>query len=44
MLGIQVARPNGLVAQFEGDPEKTELYEAEDIDEEMLCYGPDVGV
>lgn len=36
--------PNGLVAQFEGDPEKTELYEAEDIDEEMLCYGPDVGV
>lgn len=36
--------PNGLNAQFENDPEATELYEAEDIDEEMLCYGPDVGV
>ncbi|WP_170569409.1 hypothetical protein [Ruegeria atlantica] len=34
---------NGLIAQFEGDPEQTELYEAEDIDEEMVCYGPDVG-
>ena len=34
----------GLVAQFEGDPEATELYEAGDIDEEMICYGPDVGV
>lgn len=36
--------PRGLSAQFENDPEATELYEAEDIDEEMLCYGPDVGV
>ncbi|WP_377188809.1 hypothetical protein [Ruegeria meonggei] len=35
---------NGLAAQFEGDPAQTELYEAEDIDEEMVCYGPDVGV
>ncbi|SDW56115.1 hypothetical protein SAMN05444358_1011152 [Ruegeria halocynthiae] len=34
----------GLIAQFEGDPTETELYEAEDIGEEMLCYGPDVGV
>ncbi|WP_170330967.1 hypothetical protein [Ruegeria arenilitoris] len=34
----------GLIAQFEGDPEQTELYEADDIDEEMICYGPDVGV
>ncbi|AAV94630.1 hypothetical protein KQ247_15510 [Ruegeria pomeroyi] len=34
----------GLVAQFEGDPTQTELYEAEEIGEEMLCYGPDVGV
>ncbi len=34
----------GLIAQFEGDPAETELYEAEDIDEEMVCYGPDVGV
>lgn len=36
--------PGGLVARFENDPEATELYEAEDIDEEMVCYGPDVGV
>jgi len=35
---------NGLVARFENDPEGTELYEAQDIGEEMLCYGPDVGV
>lgn len=36
--------PGGLQAQFENDPDATELYEAEDVDEEMLCYGPDVGV
>ncbi|GAA6200330.1 hypothetical protein [Aquicoccus sp. SU-CL01552] len=36
--------PDGLIARFENDPEATELYEAEDIDEEMVCYGPDVGV
>ena len=35
---------NGLIAQFEGDPGQTELYEAQDIGEEMLCYGPEVGV
>ncbi|WP_171207731.1 MULTISPECIES: hypothetical protein [unclassified Ruegeria] len=34
----------GLLAQFEGDPQATELYEAEDIGEEMVCLGPDVGV
>lgn len=34
----------GLIAQFENDPAATELYEAEDLGEEMLCYGPDVGV
>ncbi|WP_170603803.1 hypothetical protein [Ruegeria arenilitoris] len=34
----------GLVAQFEGDPSSTELYEADDLGEEMICYGPDVGV
>lgn len=33
-----------LIAQFEGDPQSTELYEAEDIGEEMLCLGPEVGV
>lgn len=36
--------PGGLIAQFEGDPEETELYEAEDVGEDMICYGPDVGV
>lgn len=36
--------PGGLVARFRGDPEDLPLYEAQDIDEEMLCYGPDVGV
>lgn len=36
--------PGGLVARFEDDPAETELYEAQDIGEEMLCYGPDVGV
>jgi hypothetical protein len=36
--------PNGLIARFESDPLDTELYEARDIDEEMICYGPEVGV
>ncbi|MEZ0467256.1 hypothetical protein C6W91_11700 [Phaeobacter sp. SYSU ZJ3003] len=36
--------PNGLSARFQNDPEATELYEAEDIGEEMICLGPDVGV
>ncbi|UWQ38435.1 hypothetical protein K3552_05330 [Leisingera aquaemixtae] len=35
--------PGGLTARFEDDPAATELYEAEDIGEDMLCYGPDVG-
>ena len=34
----------GLVAQFEGNPEATELYEAQDIGQDMVCYGPEVGV
>ncbi|WP_437436789.1 hypothetical protein [Ruegeria arenilitoris] len=34
----------GLIAQFEGNPDTTELYEAEDINEEMVCLGPEVGV
>jgi hypothetical protein len=34
----------GLIAQFEGDPQATELYEAEDLGEEMVCLGPEVGV
>ena len=36
--------PGGLTARFENDPEQTELYEAQDIGEKMLCYGPEVGV
>ncbi|MFW8594642.1 hypothetical protein [Cribrihabitans neustonicus] len=36
--------PRGLTARFENDPNATELYEAEDIGEKMLCYGPDTGV
>ena len=35
---------NGLIARFENDPNTTELYEAQDIGEEMLCLGPKVGV
>ncbi|MFS4580453.1 hypothetical protein [Phaeobacter sp. C3_T13_0] len=34
----------GLIAQFEGDPEATELYEADELGEEMLCLGPKIGV
>lgn len=36
--------PNGLIARFENDPQARELYEAQDIGEDMLCYGPDTGV
>ena len=36
--------PKGLRAQFENDPRATELFEVLDLDEEMLCMGPDVGV
>lgn len=36
--------PSGLVARFENNPDATELYEAQENDKEMLCYGPDVGV
>ena len=35
---------SGLVAQFRNDPAATELYEARDMGDEMLCYGPDIGV
>ncbi len=34
----------GLIALFEGNSDATELYEAEDINEEMVCLGPEVGV
>ena len=36
--------PRGLIARFEDRADATELYEAEDIGEEMLCLGPEVGV
>ncbi|KUF12078.1 hypothetical protein [Pseudoponticoccus marisrubri] len=35
---------SGLRAVFENDPGSTVLYEAEQDDEPMVCYGPDVGV
>ena len=34
----------GLVARFANLPGATELYEARDINEEMICIGPEVGV
>ena len=36
--------PSGLVAQFEGDPAQTTLYEVQNADRPMTCMGPDVGV
>jgi hypothetical protein len=34
----------GLIARFENSPTTTELYEAQDAQEEMICFGPKVGV
>ncbi len=36
--------PAGLIAEFIGDDTLPELYEAQDLGEEMLCLGPEVGV
>ncbi len=36
--------PSGLIAQYQGDPAEQELYEAQDLNEEMLCLGPEIGV
>jgi hypothetical protein len=33
-----------LIARFENLPNATELYEAQDTDEEMICLGPEIGV
>lgn len=33
-----------LVARFENLPSATELYEADDVGEKMICLGPEVGV
>ena len=35
---------DGLTALFQDEPGNTELYEAQQSDEPMLCLGPDVGV
>jgi hypothetical protein len=34
----------GLIARFEDELEETELYEVQEGEDEMLCYGPEVGV
>lgn len=34
----------GLIASFENDPSSEELYEAQDVGEEMICLGPKIGV
>ncbi len=36
--------PQGLVAEFRGDNALPELYEAQDLGEEMVCLGPEIGV
>tara|TARA_B100002049_G_C16006238_1_gene343778 strand:+ start:226 stop:672 length:447 start_codon:yes stop_codon:yes gene_type:complete len=35
---------SGLVARFENDPTQTELYEAQEQNDPLLCIGPEVGV
>ena len=35
---------NGLVARFENRDTATELYEAQDSGDEMICLGPKIGV
>ncbi|NNE52169.1 MAG: hypothetical protein HKN30_07190 [Sulfitobacter sp.] len=37
-------RPTGLIARFENDPATTDLYEARDTGEALICPGPKVGV
>lgn len=34
----------GLIARFENNPDSAELYEAQNLDEEMICLGPKIGV
>jgi hypothetical protein len=34
----------GLIARFKNNPQSLDLYEAEDVYEEMICLGPKVGV
>ena len=35
---------NGLIAQFENDPQQTELHEVDTSYEPLMCLGPEVGV
>lgn len=35
---------NGLIAQFESNPQSEALYEAQDLGEELVCLGPRIGV
>ncbi|MCI2399334.1 hypothetical protein [Aliiroseovarius subalbicans] len=37
-------RGDGVVAQFENNPEYIELYQVEITDQPLLCLGPEVGV
>lgn len=37
-------RENGLMAQFENDPDQTTLFEIEPSGEPMVCLGPEIGV
>ncbi|MDF1728563.1 MAG: hypothetical protein P1U53_12525 [Sulfitobacter sp.] len=36
--------PRGLIARFENNRATTDLYEARDVEREMICLGPRVGV
>ncbi|MEM8693539.1 MAG: hypothetical protein AAGG57_16865 [Pseudomonadota bacterium] len=36
--------PRGLTAEFEGEEDGTSLYEAQELNEEMICLGPKIGV
>ncbi len=37
-------RDDGLMAQFENDPDQTTLFEVEKSDKPMICLGPEIGV
>lgn len=39
-----IETPGGLVAQFENDPEQTELYEVSKSSDPLMCLGPEIGV
>lgn len=34
----------GLIARFQNNPDAMDLYEAQNVSEEMICLGPKVGV